>query len=138
MRHSYFRALENLTQNTQLLLPEVIDQLSFNSDGLMPVITQDAETLEVLMLAWMNKESLQKTLDKGRMIYWSRSRQEFWEKGATSGHIQELVNMSFDCDGDAILCKVIQTGAACHTGRKDCFYLKVKPDNKIEISGDPA
>lgn len=77
------------------------------------------------MLAWMNKQALLLTISTKRMTYWSRSRERLWKKGETSGHVQALVSISFDCDGDAILCQVDQTGAACHTGRADCFYLKV-------------
>ena len=100
------------------------------------MITQDANSKDVLMMAWMNKTALEKTLATGRMIYWSRSRDKLWEKGLTSGHIQELVSMAFDCDGDAILCQVKQTGAACHTGRPNCFYLKVnRALNQVQIIG---
>ena len=93
-------------------------------------------TGKVLMLAWMNKAALEKTLATGRMTYWSRSRGELWEKGATSGHTQELVTMSFDCDGDAVLCRVNQKGAACHTGRSNCFYLEANRIlNQVRIIG---
>lgn len=96
--------------------------IRYNSDGLIPAVAQDAETGEVLMLAWMNAESLRRTLGTGRATYWSRSRQELWEKGATSGHTQEVVSVSLDCDGDTILLTVNQTGAACHTGHRTCFF----------------
>jgi phosphoribosyl-AMP cyclohydrolase len=121
----YFRSLEGGNDGQPLVLDHVLENLIFNDQGLMPVITQDAETKEVLMLAWMNHESIKKTLATGKMTYWSRSRQQFWVKGETSGHHQSLTSMSFDCDGDAILCLVNQTGSACHTGRKNCFYLQV-------------
>ena len=86
------------------------------------------------MLAWMNKEALDNTLRTGNVTYWSRSRQELWIKGATSGHTQELVSLSIDCDGDAILCLVNQKGAACHTGRKHCFYLRAdNKEQKIQV-----
>ena len=128
MKRAYFLKLESYSELAELELTEVIDQLGFDSRGLIPAITQDANTKEVLMLAWMNKEALAKTIVTGNVTYWSRSRNQLWVKGETSGHTQELVSLSFDCDGDAVLCLVNQTGAACHTGRKNCFYLKV--DNK--------
>lgn len=139
MKRDYFIALEQLGNNSPLALPEVIEQLAFNGQGLIPVITQDAKTKTMLMFAWMNKEALQKTLATKRMTYWSRSRQQLWVKGETSGHVQRLVAMSFDCDGDAILCQVEQQGAACHTGRQSCFYLNVEADNQqVIVNGDHA
>jgi phosphoribosyl-AMP cyclohydrolase len=97
---------------------------------LIPAIAQDSKTGEVLMLAYMNRESLAQTLATGKATYWSRSRNELWVKGATSGHTQEVVAISLDCDGDALLLKVNQVGAACHTGDKTCFH------NPLEISAD--
>jgi len=94
----------------------------FDASGLIAAIAQDAETGEVLMLAWMNAEALARTLETGRATYWSRSRGEIWVKGHTSGHTQELVEVRVDCDQDAVLLKVRQTGGACHTGRESCFY----------------
>ena len=94
----------------------------FDTDGLIAAITQDADTGEVLMLAWMNAEALQFTIDTGRAVYWSRSRKALWRKGDTSGHEQHVQEIRIDCDQDAILLKVRQTGAACHTGRRSCFY----------------
>lgn len=99
----------------------------FKKSELIPAIVQDAENGEVLMLAYMNRESLQKTLETGYTWFWSRSRQELWNKGATSGHVQKITEMYGDCDDDTLLIKVIQTGAACHTGNRSCFF------NKIEI-----
>jgi phosphoribosyl-AMP cyclohydrolase len=96
---------------------------------LIPAIAQDAKTGEVLMLAYMNRKSLAITLKTGRATYWSRSRQELWEKGATSGHRQKVLALSLDCDGDAILIKVEQVGAACHTGEQSCFH------NPIALNG---
>ncbi|MGC1505705.1 MAG: phosphoribosyl-AMP cyclohydrolase [Sulfitobacter sp.] len=107
--------------------------LVFNDAGLIPAIAQDAESREVLMLAWMNAESIARTLDTGRVTYWSRSRQSFWIKGETSGHTQELVELRFDCDQDCILVLVNQTGAACHTGRRHCFYRAVKDGAVVEL-----
>jgi phosphoribosyl-AMP cyclohydrolase len=94
----------------------------FNAEGLLAAIAQDADTGEVLMLAWMNAEALQLTIDTGRVVYWSRSRMALWRKGDTSGHEQHLVELRIDCDQDAVLVKVRQSGAACHTGRRSCFY----------------
>ena len=94
----------------------------WNSQGLIPAVAQDATSGEVLMLAWMNEESLELTLTEGRAVFWSRSRRALWRKGETSGHIQQLVDIKLDCDGDTLLLKVEQTGAACHTGRYSCFF----------------
>ena len=96
--------------------------LKFNSHGLIPVIVQDVQTGEVLMLAYMNEESYGKTVETGQTWFWSRSRKELWHKGATSGHVQNIVDMYLDCDNDCLLVKVEQTGVACHTGQKSCFY----------------
>jgi phosphoribosyl-AMP cyclohydrolase len=94
----------------------------FDAEGLIAAIAQDADSGDVLMLAWMNAEALQQTIDTGRAVYWSRSRKELWRKGDTSGHEQQVVEIRVDCDQDAVLLKVRQTGAACHTGRRSCFY----------------
>ncbi|WP_418791706.1 bifunctional phosphoribosyl-AMP cyclohydrolase/phosphoribosyl-ATP diphosphatase HisIE [Phosphitispora sp. TUW77] len=99
-----------------------INLLKFDAHGLIPAIIQDVNTNEVLMMAYMNKESLQKTLETGRTWFWSRSRQELWNKGATSGHYQEVKTISYDCDADSLLIRVLQTGAACHTGERTCFH----------------
>lgn len=107
--------------------------LKYNEAGLIPAIAQDAESNEVLMLAWMNVESVAQTLDTGRVTYWSRSRQSFWVKGETSGHVQELVELRFDCDQDCLLVLVNQTGPACHTGRRNCFYRAVKDGDVEEL-----
>ena len=101
------------------------DALTWNEQGLIPAIAQDASTGEVLMLAWMNPESLQLTIDTGYATYWSRSRRQLWKKGETSGHLQRVIRMMYDCDGDAILMQVEQTGPACHTGKKTCFHNPV-------------
>ena len=100
---------------------ERITQVAFNADGLAPVIVQQWDTHEVLMLAWVDAEALRRTLTSGRATYWSRSRQEYWRKGDTSGHIQVVREARLDCDGDAILLLVAQTGPACHTGTRTCF-----------------
>ncbi|MEM9576789.1 MAG: phosphoribosyl-AMP cyclohydrolase [Pseudomonadota bacterium] len=107
--------------------------LTYNEAGLLPVIAQDAETSEVLMLAWMNAESIKRTLATGRVTYWSRSRQSFWVKGETSGHVQELVDLRVDCDRDCLLVLVRQTGPACHTGRRSCFYTAVRDGREVEL-----
>jgi phosphoribosyl-ATP pyrophosphohydrolase/phosphoribosyl-AMP cyclohydrolase len=98
------------------------EDLKLNSDGMIPVVTQDYENQEVLMVAYMNKEALEKTLETGTMTYWSRSRNELWTKGLTSGHMQYVKELKIDCDNDTILAKVEQIGAACHTGNRTCFY----------------
>lgn len=108
---------------------EITQKIKFNSHGLVPAIVQEEGTGEVLMLAYMNSESLEKTLATGQTWFWSRSRQELWNKGATSGHIQKVTGLAYDCDGDTLLVTVQQTGPACHTGAKSCFF------NKIEVGG---
>ena len=108
--------------------------LTFNDAGLIPAIAQDAHSNEVLMLAWMNAQSIAHTLETGRVTYWSRSRQEIWIKGATSGHTQELVEFRIDCDRDCLLMMVRQTGPACHTGRRSCFYTGVENGSEVELS----
>ncbi len=105
----------------------------FNADGLIAAIAQDADTGDVLMLAWMNEDALRATIETGRGTYWSRSRQALWIKGETSGHTQDVVEIRVDCDQDAVLLKVRQTGGACHTGRASCFYRKLDP-NTGELS----
>lgn len=107
----------------------------FNADGLIAAIAQDAETGEVLMLAWMNADALRQTLETGRATYYSRSRRKLWVKGETSGHVQDVTAIAVDCDQDAVLLKVRQTGAACHTGRKSCFYRHIAPDGRLVLSG---
>ena len=110
--------------------------LRYDDRGLIPAIAQDAESLEVLMMAWMNAEAVAKTLETGRVTYWSRSRQAFWIKGETSGNTQELVEMRFDCDQDCLLVLVNQTGAACHTHRRTCFYSAVR-SGEVDVFLDP-
>lgn len=127
MKRPFFQNLETLDCNQSLPLNEVVENLAFNEDGLIPVITQDVDTHEVLMMAWMNREALQQTLVTERMTYWSRSRNQLWIKGETSGNFQVLTSMRFDCDGDVVLCLVSQQGAACHTERKNCFYIEAQP-----------
>jgi phosphoribosyl-AMP cyclohydrolase len=102
-----------------------IASVSFNADGLVPAIAQSATTGDVLMMAWMNRETLEQTLATGDVTYWSRSRGQIWRKGESSGHTQRLVEAWIDCDGDTLLLKIDQTGPACHTGAPSCFYRKV-------------
>ena len=102
-----------------------ISEVTFNSDGLVPVIAQRHQTGEVLMFAWMNRNTLEMTLATGRVTYWSRSRQSVWTKGETSGHHQHLIEAWVDCDGDVLLLKVDQMGPACHTGAPSCFFRKM-------------
>lgn len=117
-------------------LKEVLDALAYNRDGLIPAIAQQHDSQEVLMLAWMNREAIQETLATGRVCYWSRSRRRLWRKGEQSGQIQRLREMRLDCDGDALLLLVDQTGPACHTGRASCFYHTVRGD-RVEINAAP-
>ena len=107
--------------------------LTFDQNGLIPCIAQEAETGEVLMLAWMNAQSGARTLETGRVTYWSRSRQAFWIKGESSGHVQTLVELRLDCDRDCLLALVQQTGPACHTNRLSCFYTAVRDGQETEI-----
>lgn len=106
--------------------------LKFDNRGLIPAIAQDASSGDVLMMAWMNAEAVDRTLQTGNVTYWSRSRQAFWVKGETSGHVQKLVSLAVDCDRDCILIKIRQTGPACHTGRQSCFYTDVTSGAEVE------
>ncbi len=99
-----------------------LDALAFDDRGLIPAIVQDAENDEVLMMAWMSRESLERTIHEGRTVFWSRSRQELWRKGETSGHIQHVEDIRVDCDADVLLVRVHQLGAACHLGERSCFH----------------
>ena len=103
---------------------EMFDEIKFDSSGLVPVVIQDWQNNEVLMVAYMNKESLKTTLETGKTHFWSRSRQKYWMKGESSGHVQEVKELFIDCDGDCVLIKVDQKVAACHTGYRSCFYRK--------------
>ncbi|MBC7952814.1 MAG: phosphoribosyl-AMP cyclohydrolase [Rhodospirillaceae bacterium] len=107
--------------------------LKFNEDGLVPAIAQQFDTGEVLMMAWMNRDSVAETLATGRVCYWSRSRKGLWRKGETSGQQQRLKELLIDCDGDTILLKVDQDGVACHTGRRTCFYTAARPEGLVEV-----
>ncbi len=107
--------------------------LVYNDQGLIPAIAQDHASGDVLMMAWMNADAVVRTLETGRVTYWSRSRQAFWVKGETSGHVQELVAFRVDCDRDCLLVTVNQTGPACHTNRRSCFYTEVQDGAEVEI-----
>lgn len=114
-----------------------LDEIKWDTDGLVPAIAQDAETGKVLMMAWMNRESLQLTADQGRAVYWSRSRQKLWRKGEESGHVQNVKEMRLDCDADVILLLIEQVGGiACHTGRERCFYRQFQDGEWVET--DPV
>ena len=130
MKNIYFQSIEQLKAGQALALKDIVDELLFNHQALIPVITQDVDSKEVLMMAWMNKACLEQTLSTGRMTYWSRSRKQIWIKGETSGSYQKLESMRFDCDGDTVLCLVKQAGGACHTGRQNYFYLEANPANQ--------
>ena len=111
-----------------------VQNLRFDANGLIPAIVQDAKTNEVLMLAYMNLESLQRTIQTKETHFWSRSRQELWHKGATSGNVQKVVEMRLDCDADSLLVRVIPAGPACHTGERTCFYREYKASGYRTVS----
>ncbi len=116
----------------KLAIEQVLGSLSFNDDGLIPAIAQQHDSGEVLMMAWMNRDAVTATLEEGRIVYWSRSRQALWHKGESSDQVQALKEMRWDCDSDTLLLQVDQDGVACHTGRRNCFFNAVR-DGKIEI-----
>jgi len=122
-------------------MSELFDAITFDSNGLVPAIAQSAESGEVLMVAWMNREAVEETLASGRVCYFSRSRGALWRKGERSGQTQALVEMRIDCDGDVLLLRVEQTGVACHTGRRSCFFRAVRKDGGLdtiaEVEIDP-
>jgi phosphoribosyl-ATP pyrophosphohydrolase/phosphoribosyl-AMP cyclohydrolase len=113
-----------------------LDELQYGPDGLVPVIAQDARTGDVLMLAWANRDALEHTLASGEGHYWSRSRQLLWRKGETSGHTQQVLEVRLDCDRDAVLYRVRQTGPACHTGARTCFVSRVEKDGGVRTGPD--
>lgn len=134
---SLFRELEHAAGGAERPLEAVLDALPYDAAGLVPAIAQDADSREVLMLAWMNREAIEISLREGRACYYSRSRRTLWRKGETSGHVQRLRELRFDCDGDALLLLVEQTGPACHTNRPSCFYL-VASGAQVRVTGDPG
>ena len=130
-----FKDNEQQPEGFSVPLSEALDNLAFNDAGLVPVIAQQHDTGEVLMFAWMNREAIEETLATGRVCYYSRSRQTLWRKGESSGQTQTLKELRVDCDGDVLLASVEQTGAACHTGRRDCFFWKLDRDTaRIDTS----
>jgi len=131
-----FKQLESLRSGDSVPLAAALDELPWNLDGLLPAIAQQFDSGEVLMMAWMNREALDETLASGRVCYWSRSRQSLWRKGESSGQVQMLRGLRLDCDGDTILLEVDQTGPACHTGRRDCFYNRVE-DDRLVVDKEP-
>jgi phosphoribosyl-AMP cyclohydrolase len=115
--------------------PALLGEIAFDAAGLVPVIAQQYDTGEVLMVAWMNRDAVGETLATGRVCYWSRSRQALWRKGETSGQVQRLVELRLDCDGDTMLALVDQTGVACHTGRRSCFFRAAR-DGDWQVIAD--
>ena len=111
-----------------------IEKLKFNDDGLVPAIVQEEGTGRVVMMAWMNDASLKSTIETGKTHFWSRSRQKYWMKGESSGHMQEVKDIAFDCDGDTLLIQVEQHGAACHEGYKSCFFRSISEDGKYNVT----
>ena len=136
MKNNYFLNLEPLSEGSRLDTAELLQHLAFNEQGLLPVITQDAVSKDVLMMAWINRQALEYTMETGFATYWSRSRQALWKKGETSGHLQHIEEIRIDCDGDTLLFLVNQVGAACHTGRRHCFYFTLTDDNQVCITSD--
>jgi phosphoribosyl-AMP cyclohydrolase len=112
---------------------KILDELKYDANGLIPAIVQEQSTGRVVMVAWMNKESLKRTLEIGETVFWSRSRKEFWHKGGTSGHTQKVKDVAFDCDKDALLIQVEQSGAACHEGYHSCFYRSIV-DGEVKVT----
>ncbi|MEH6706355.1 MAG: phosphoribosyl-AMP cyclohydrolase [Alloalcanivorax venustensis] len=123
-----FKDNEQQPEGFSVPLSEALDNLAFNDAGLVPVIAQQHDTGEVLMFAWMNRAAIEETLATGQVCYYSRSRKTLWRKGESSGQTQTLKALRVDCDGDVLLASVEQTGAACHTGRRDCFFWKLDND----------
>ena len=113
---------------------EFLDSVAFDGNGLVPAIAQQHDTGEVLMMAWMNRAAIEETLSTGRVCYWSRSRSSLWRKGETSGQVQRLVELRIDCDNDCLLVLVDQTGVACHTGRRSCFFTAVHGGERVIIA----
>ena len=118
--------------------PDFVSTVKFDDKGLVPVIAQSKATGEVLMFAWMNAQSVAQTLKTGRVTYWSRSRQSFWIKGESSGHVQRLIELRLDCDRDCLLALVAQEGPACHTNRRSCFYTAIRGGEEVEIMAPMA
>ena len=131
-----FKQWETLPDQSKLAIEPFLQQLTFNEHGLIPAIAQQHDSGEILMMAWMNRASILETLREGQVCYWSRSRQAYWRKGESSGHRQQLKSLRADCDGDALLLLVDQTGPACHTNRRSCFFFEVD-EQQVTVLGDP-
>ncbi|MCZ6853210.1 MAG: phosphoribosyl-AMP cyclohydrolase [Gammaproteobacteria bacterium] len=128
-----FKELESAAKDHSVALDDVLANLKFDDHGLVAAVAQEARSKEVLMVGWMDRTAIERTLSEGYACYWSRSRQTYWQKGETSGHLQALKELRLDCDGDAILLLVEQTGPACHTNRPSCFYLTVE-GNSVRVT----
>lgn len=124
-----FKDNEQQPEGFQVSLKDALDNLKYNAEGLVPAIAQQHDSGEVLMMAWMNRDAIEETLSTGRVCYFSRSRGKLWRKGESSGQVQLLKELRIDCDADTLLVSVDQTGPACHTGRRDCFYWKADANN---------
>ncbi|MGM0522039.1 MAG: phosphoribosyl-AMP cyclohydrolase [Pseudomonadota bacterium] len=132
-----FKQLERATpEDTLPPTSALLDAVTYNEQGLIPAIAQQFDSGEVLMMAWMNREALEETLRTGRVCYYSRSRGKLWRKGESSGQQQQLKSAALDCDGDTLLLQVEQTGPACHTGRRSCFYVAITP-TRAHITNEP-
>lgn len=136
MSESLFKTLERAPLKSTFETQALLEAIPWNQDGLMPAIAQQYDTHEVLMMAWMNRDTLTETLATERVCYWSRSRQRAWRKGESSGQVQMLKAAYLDCDGDTVLLMVDQQGPACHTGRRSCFYTRIEAD-EARIVSDP-
>ena len=123
-----------MTETPQTTIDQALDAINFTDESLVPAIAQQHDTGEVLMMAWMNRESITETMTTGQVCYWSRSRSNLWRKGETSGQTQTLKEFRWDCDNDTLLLQVDQTGVACHTGRRNCFFNAVRDGKIIEIA----
>ena len=130
-----------MSQTPKETIDSTIEALTFNADGLVPAIAQQHDTGEILMMAWMNAESVRESLETGQVCYWSRSRGKLWRKGESSGQVQKLKELRWDCDADTLLLQVDQAGVACHTGRRNCFFNAVRNGEiqkiaEVEVSPD--
>jgi phosphoribosyl-AMP cyclohydrolase len=136
MYSSFFKQHETASIQTVFSLAQIVNNIPYNIDGLIPAIAQQYDSKEVLMMAWMNRQAIEETLNKGQVCYWSRSRQNYWRKGESSGQIQRLKEMRLDCDGDTLLLLVDQQGVACHTGRRSCFYYTLATE-QCQMNSSP-
>ena len=126
-----------MVEEQQLDVETFLATVKFDKDGLVPAIVQDSNTGQVLMMAWMNEEAVRRSMKEGKTVFWSRSRQKYWVKGESSGNVQVIKDVSFDCDGDTLLFQVEQTGAACHEGYKSCFFRSAKEDGEVSEITEP-